>query len=178
MDFDINVFEAYDITKMNAHPEKIKLSYSQYPYLYVGTTKALGDEIELPSTGELFVTPFFRIAQIFAVTRGIKTPKGNYNKGYEEWKLPIGELKKPEPFDTIHMICEGINGTPFSTIGEGYIYYINNNKQIADHLYRHKWMDPEREALIRDVNPIPIDHYDSIKTTVEVSFDPKARRHE
>lgn len=125
---------------------------SPYSTFYIGTGHKLeeSDEIYIPDTGDLFVTPFIGIASIFAATRGIRMPRGNYNKGYAEWNTDIPELKKQGVFDTIHMTCTGQFSNDYKPTNEntvGYIYRIDVNP--IDKVFRYPWMDEEREYIIK-----------------------------
>lgn len=150
-DISIESFLIESAPNYNANLKAVPISHCPYHTFYIGASRLEeSDEIYIPSTGDLFVTPFIGIASIFAATRSIRTPRGNYNKEYDEWHTSISELERQNVFNTIHMTCKGKFSNDLKPTNEntvGYIYKIDITPK--GQLFQYPWMDKAREYIIK-----------------------------
>lgn len=126
--------------------------------VYFGCAKKLNDKIDIDK--QLFITPYKGIASIFAADRpwvrqlfrmGIRS----FNSDYDEWNQTDG---LDEPLKVVHVRVHDYDGKsfePFELTGNGFIYAIDISK-LKDHVAKYEWMDQSKEALLVDLNEVPI----------------------
>lgn len=157
-----------DIKKINDFPFK---------KVYFGSPNKMPSTMKLD--GPLFVTPYIGLASIFAVRpqnmQKYGVPRGvDYNRDYDEWKLPFDKLKKP--LKELHVWVEGkgINIKPVTEDVSGYVYTIDITPEIKDHIYQSSKMDKEREFCIDKIDSVSFSSMEKvdIKMTVD-SREPK-----
>lgn len=156
-----------DIKKINDFPFK---------KVYFGSPNKMPSTMKLD--GPLFVTPYIGLASIFAVrpqdlrkygvTREIRV-----NRDYDEWKLPLTQLK--EPFSTIHVVLQGLDKPftmkPVVENATGYIYEIEVTPEIKDHIYQSSKMDKEKEFCIDGIDSIDFSNMKKIDVKVCIRGD-------
>jgi len=126
--------------------------------VYFGCAKKLNDKIDIDK--QLFITPYKGIASIFSADRpwvrqlyrmGIRS----FNSDYDEWNQTDG---LDEPLKVVHVRVHDYDGKsfePFELTGNGFIYAIDISK-LKDHVAKYEWMDQSKEALLVDLNEVPI----------------------
>lgn len=155
---------------------KTKVNNFTFDKVYFGSPSKMPNTMKLD--GPLFVTPYAGIASIFAVrpqdlrkygvTRGMRI-----NRDYDEWKLPLTQLK--EPFSTIHVVLQGLN-KPFTMkpVVEnvtGYIYEIEVTPEIKDHIYQSSKMSKDKEFCIDGIDSITFSNMKKIDVKVCIRGD-------
>lgn len=136
-----------------------------------------GSPNKMPSTmkldGPLFVTPYPGIASIFAVrpqdVHKYGVPRGvDFNRDYDEWKLPTDKLNKI--LKELHVWIEGkgINIKPATENVSGYVYTIDVSPEIKDHIYQSSKMNKEKEFCIDKIDSITFSNMEKIDVFMTV----------
>lgn len=136
-----------------------------------------GSPNKMPSTmkldGPLFVTPYAGIASIFAVrpqdVHKYGVPRGvDFNRDYDEWKLPTDKLNKI--LKELHVWIEGkgINIKPATENVSGYVYTIDVSPEIKDHIYQSSKMNKEKEFCIDKIDSITFSNMEKIDVFMTV----------
>ena len=153
-----------------------KINDFPFDKVYFGSPNKMPNTMKLD--GPLFVTPYAGVASIFAVrpqdlrkygvTRGMRI-----NRDYDEWKLPLTQLK--EPFSTIHVVLQGLDKPftmkPVVENATGYIYEIEVTPEIKEHIYQSSKMDTEKEFCIDGIDNIDFSNMKKIDVKVCIRGD-------
>jgi hypothetical protein len=120
----------------------------------------------------LFITPYKRIASIFAVSRDPKIGSriGASNRGYDGWIYPI---RNDDYLNEVHVKVNKSQKDfePFEIDCTGYVYEIDVSN-LKDHIYRKPWMSPNLEFLLANVDQVQFSNVRTINAHVYVDKTP------
>lgn len=137
------------------------LQVRNFPFdkVYFGMPQRIGNSMKLDRP--LFITPYKRIASIFAIARNqqIRSRIGGANLTYDEWVYPI---QNDDYLSEVHVKVKKSQKDfePFEIDCTGYVYEIDVS-DLKDNIYKYAWMTPKLEFLIANVNEVT---FSNIKT--------------
>lgn len=149
----------------------IKVNNFPFNKVYFGMPQRVGNSMKLDRP--LFITPYKRIASIFAVSRDPKIGSrlgGASNRGYDEWVYPI---RNDDYLNEVHIKVKKSQKDfePFEIDCTGYVYEIDVSN-LKDHIYRKSWMSPNLEFLLANIDEVQFSNVHTINAHVYVNKAP------